>query len=981
MKIKSVFISCLLAFLAFTSAPDGFSADSELQVNYAPAIPMGLIGSFYTDAATKPSSIEDIKSWGNYLYLTVRYVNGDQKLEIWDVRNPAAPFLRQSLSYGNIMTTPTDYWRFPYVNVLDNSILIRSNFSDIVYHHNELGELVEDGWYDFAQTVAEIKNNEESLFMSVAGSFGTFFGRLFDPYEVFPEEEYGYAVLNFANPRHPFVANLVPSITDTWSSEAFAGHLNGALGNIPGNIRIDMNQVTFSGREMLAKSQFDVFWKPRLDKIFNTEILDRTVRDQIETIVKNQPYAEQFADAVERYFQSLQIEADRTVEGAIRSGYGETEKLRTILNDYKIDMNESVRFAIRKIVMKELSLTLEKELSVSLFSPLLQDWTGGLFAIPSFSSKADMLQFVSSILNEKLDAGTVGRFILDNYIAPYVDTPDWMHWTMEQFVDEVVNTDAGEAISAAIGAANTVVTADGFLETALSLVPEAKKFYLPAGFPEDARDVLEYAFFEHGAKLNRQGLAFIEMLKFYQYYNGNDDYLNYDNELAQTIQEVQEQLAGTLIDTIEPFLDAVSFAGDLAARIEEFSKTLLIREPISLAISEAISAHLEASGLDVDLSVHQACLNYRLYLSLDDAFGITDNDLADADDFVRTLKEQIGQAETQIKTYWDEGKGNVVYIEKALREALANVLQEAWGEVDLDMPMADALYEFIGHHIDYRWTFGQNMDDLFQDFVYSALADYPGYIEFIGVWDRAVGGDIMARWQATFEAAKFAAAALEWTGTLAATYEGVELTLEESYRQAVAAASKSLLMEFATIMMSDMHGGFSKWATTTEALDFAFDAATLTSLVPVRTAAFTWENRIGLLPREEWDYMNPRKISLVLFDPTDPAGLKYESVLQGGWGNVDYVHSCRGVVVIGGTLYDGIWPKPSAMFLALEENQVDVYIIHDYRLAAAEGMLTANHGANLVLYGPGGVFLLPNPRNLKAGNAQPGTAVKTWRQY
>lgn len=977
MRSKWVFV----VFGLLLGALESSSANTELSVNYTPSIPLSVVGSFYTDANAKPSSIEDIKSWGNFLYLTVRYVNGDQKLEIWDISNPAAPFLKQALDYGNLMTTPSDYWRFPYVNVLDSSIVIRSNFSDKVFHHNELGELVEDGWYDFAESVAEMKNNEESLFMSVAGSYATFFGRLYDPYEVLPEEEYGYVVLNFANPRHPFVANRIPSVSDVWFSEEFAGHLNGALGNIPGNLRIDANKITFTGRKALAKSQFDVFWGPRLDQIFNSDTLDRTIRDQIETIVKGQPFADRFAGAVERYFQSLEIEADRTVEGAIRKGYGEAQKLQDIFKDYNISLDESVRSAIRKIVAKELTLSLEKELSVTLFSPVLQGWLDNLLALPSFPSKEEMRQFITGILNEKLDASTVARFILDNYIAPYVDTPDWMHWTMEQFVDEIVNTEAGQAISASIGAAHAVVTADGFLETALSIIPEAKEFYLPAGFPKNARDVLEYAFFEYGAKLNRKGLAFMEMLKFYQYYNGNSDYLNYDKQFAEAIKAVQDQLSGTVIDTLEPFLDAVSFAGDITSRIQEFSKTLPIREPIALAIADSISARLEASGLDVDLSVHQACLNYKLYLSLEDKFGITNADLAEVNDFIQVLKDNVGQAETQIKTFWDEGKGNAQYIEKALREALANVLQEAWGEIDLDMPMADALYQFIGHHIDYRWTFGQTMDDLLQKFVYSALTEYPGYLDFIGVWDRAVGGDIIARWQATFEAAKLAAAALEWTGSLAATYEGIELTLEESYKQALAQASKSLLMEFAFIMMKDMHGGFAKWGTATEELSYAFDAATLTSLKPVRTAAFAWENRIGLLPREDWDYIHPRKISLVLFDPADPAGTQCESVLQGGWGGVDYVHACQGIVMIGGTLYDGIWPKPSAMFLALEENQVDVHTIFDYRLASSEGMLTANHGANLVLYGPGGVFLLPNPRTLKPGTAQPGTAVKSWKQY
>ncbi len=956
---------------------------SQAQTNALPVVespvPASIVGSFYTDAAQSPH-IQYVASWGSYLYLSVRYLNGDQKLEIWDVRDPAHPVLHDSLDFGNIRITPTDHWKFPSVNVFDDTIVVRSNFSDAVYYHDPTGLFTFASAHDFASEIGEMKNNEESLLMSSAASYGTFFGRLYDPYEVMPEEEYGYVILNFTNPVKPFVSTLVPPKTPDIMLQQFMGHLNGAMVNDPAVIRINNNLLSVFSRRVKADSCIDVFWKPRIPKIFDSNVLNRTIQSQIDRIVDQQPFAERFANVVEQFFEDLQIDAERTIEEAITVQYDRDAFLSDLLKDYRIGWDESVRTAVEKVISAHLTLNLEKQLSAELFSPAVSGWIDELFAIPTDASRDDIKNAVSNILNEGLSEETVARYVLDNYIAPYVDVPDWMFWTMEDMVDRIANSELGEVITGGISTANFLVNEVGFLEIALSFIPPAEQYLLPAGFPENCRDILEYAFFEHGAKLKRDGLAFMEMLKFYQYYQGNEGYLQYESEFAQSVKKMQEELSNALTETVEPFLSVLSYAGDVQERLQAFCQTIPCRQTISLAIRDAILVRLEAQGVDVDASVRVALKKYRLYLDLQDAIGDFNAKIARVEDWLGVLQNDLHESLTPIHTLWDESKANVSYVEDACRHALAQTLREAWGEIDLDQSLDKALDEFLGNHIDFRWTFGENMDKLLKDFVYSSLTEYPGFIEALELVKRADDGDVIARWQITFQLAALAASSNPFTLDQALIYESIEKALEEAYKQAMTSAVKMLLLEFANVMMRDMYGSFSAWATRTEAVDFSFQAGDLTSIKPIRNETFVWEKLAGLVSREEWDFIRPRKMALVLFDPLSPEDSKIEAILE-GWGNVDYIHFHKGNLLVGGSMYEGFGIYPTGMLLSLQKDRVLKTTLHDLGISTATGMTGVNHEAHLVFYGPAGVFLVSNPLAAIPSSGKSDTGVRSWMCY
>jgi len=505
MSALVTFFSGVVFFLMVVGS--GVPAN-ELQVNDYPSSPMGLVASFHTGPLPDPLqklSIEDVQSWGNYLYVTGRYINGDQVLEVWNVRDPQNPVRQQTLSFGNIKQQATDHWQFPYMSIFDNTLVVRSNFSEVLYVLTPDGQLVEGEYYDFAESVSGIINNEESLFLSHAGSYGCYFGRLFDPYDVLPQQEYGYSILNFTNPQRPFVASMVPSTTSAFTMEVFSGHINAILENVPGTLTSENNRIRFSGRVIEAQSHIEVFWQPRLPEIFNPALYQRTLRDQIEQVVQAQSVSLRLGDAVEQYFDSLAIEADRTIEGALQQTYPLTDPCKAVLETYGITIDDSLRLAIFKAVKHDLTLSLDTQLSTQLISPLFQDWMEALFVIP-IASKEVMLEEISTVLHQSLTPSTVARYLLDNYIAPYSDVPDWMFWDMNELVDHAVDSGPGEIADQIIRVANQAILADDLIEEALALVPAAQKFFLPAGFPENARDLLEYAFFEHGAKLDREGL-------------------------------------------------------------------------------------------------------------------------------------------------------------------------------------------------------------------------------------------------------------------------------------------------------------------------------------------------------------------------------------------------------------------------------------------------------------------------------------------
>ncbi|MFH1740501.1 MAG: hypothetical protein ABIH23_15950 [bacterium] len=967
---------CLFGFYGETGAQT-----SELDVVYSASSPMGIVGSFYTEAGSSPS-IESVRSWGSYLYLTVRYVNGDQKLEVWDVRDPLNPVMTQSLDFGNLVQNPQNHYKLPYVNVFDDVIIVRSDLLDYLYQHDNTGQLIQTAVHDFGTTVGEILNREMSFHMSSAASYGTFFGRLFEPYEVMPEEEYGYVILNFTNPRRPFVSTTIPPKTVEQLTSQFPGHLNAALGNYPGVITASENLVQLSLRKIKSDTHIDVFWEPRFPNIFNSDTLNRTIRSQISRIVRDQSYGDLFANAVERFFEDLELDAGSTVRQVIEEKYDAAVSLQSISDDYGIARDDSLRVAVQKIVSKNLTLELEKELSRALFSPALDDWLDDLFLLPTNVTRDDLVISVSNVLNDGLSADTVARFLLDKYIAPLAESPDtgWLSWTTDQLIDEVANSEAGQVVSAFIETAHDIVTAGDFLSKLLDYVPDGDRFPSLPDFPENCRDILEYVLYD-GANLDPDGLAFMEMLKLYQYYSGDDDYSSYEIPFADAIRQLQGEMAGAVVETVEPFLASQTFAGGIRERIDIFSQGIPSRAPISLGVADAIVARLEAHGINADQTVREAFLDHQLYLDVTDIPILGGRDLAKVDDLIRVLDTDLQEAQTLIHDIWNEGKAYVEHVQSACYAALEAKLREAWGEIDLDVSIESALREFLGNHIDARWTFGENMDELLEQFVYSSLTEYPGFCDYLDLLKRANDGDGMAQWQFTIKAAKEAVALIDLTGTTTATYEMIELTLEEAFREALAGAMKTLLNEFSTIMMRDMFGSFSAWVSRTEPLNFSFNIDDFTSIQSVRNEAFAWEDRVGVIAREGWDYLNPRKMALVLFDPMSPENTKQEWVLDERWGGVDYVHFCRGVVMIGGTRYEGIWPSSTAMFLALDNNRILVNSIQDYRLAAVEGMTTVNHDAHLVLYGPGGVFLVSNPLAISARAPEKETGISKWMYH
>ena len=953
---------------------------AELTVADNSSYPFGIISTIYTDPQTAPT-IEEVKNWRNFLYLAVRYRNGDQKLEIWNIRNPSKPVFIQSLNYGNLMQTPQDHWRFPSVNVFDDAIVVRSNFSEVMYHHNPAGEFIQDGVNDFAAGAAGLLNNEESIKMSSSGSFGTYFGCLFNPGEVPPAEEYGYRVLNFMNPRKPFITTTVNPATILDSIPSFEGHLNSLLGNKPGVLSVLDTKVCLSTRKVKAQSFIQTFWKKHFQQIFNEKSLSVSVRDQIETIVKEPSYTHALKQSLDEFFVDLNIDPTRTVEQAILAGHDPKESLTTLLAEYQIDWNDPARLAIRKIISSYLTSNLDKSISKKVFSPVLDRWMKSLFSVP-FTSKEELEAYVTNIFDGEITPSSVARYVLENYLAPHTDAPDWLFWDMNRLLDEIEKTPLIEALDTTIEGANTLGTAT-LIDAAFALIPPAQEFYLPDNFPRSSRDVLEYIFFEHGAKLQRNGLAFMELLKFYQYFQKDSSYLEYEKKLSEALKKLQSEFINAFAETVQPFMASLSSAGNLAERMETFSEAIPCRDILTDAIVDAVCTRLEAKGINTRQTIHQVLISKKLYLDYMDASGIGANGLAAVDTLVRVLNQDLQEAQTSVKALWEEGAGYTENLEQATRDALANTIEESWGHIDLDQPMSNALEEFLGNHIDYYWTFGTQMDSLFKDFIFSSLTEYPGFIDIVSSIQRAIDGDLMARWEMTFKIAKEAAALSlnPVTLGLAVQFEAMEKSMNTAYKQATTAAVKTMLQDVAMILLRDMFGNFSAWGTATEEENYSVDFKSLTQLNAVRTGVFQAGSRIGLLPREEWDYLHPRKMSVVLFNPADPVGTKMETVLPYGWGSVDYVHFLDSIVLIAGSRYEGAYPISMATFLTIRDNVISSYAIKDYRLTAPKNFIKANNGQNLVVYGPAGLFILPNPQKIKPGAYKPASPTLDWELY
>ncbi len=967
-------------FVLFVLAPLGNSEE----INEFEVLPsdytLYIAGSLYN--GDNQPIVDSVVSWRHFLYCSLRYPNGDQKLEVWNVQDPTEPQRIQVIEYRNLMDGPLSFKYLPKINVFGNCVWVRVRYNNILFKPNESGELI----YEKEITDKDLlgmPNEEASYRMRRAGQYGTFYGIVYGPGIVPPEEEYGYVILTHQDPENPrLLKNRIPRGHDR--AFEFPGPIEGVLGNKPVSFSVDEEEksIELFYRTPASKEFVDVLWVPHLKELFHSETLENTLEEQINKVIKTDSIEIGFSEAIEAYSSNLQLEEDVTLSELIQQIHASDVKLIDLMETYGIHRDDPIERAIKLILHHHFPQDPEIQLGEMMFKPLVEKWLDELFNIP-LNDIVEIKNTIAGMLNEGITKETAARLFLERYIKPLLekDTPEWIFWTLEELVEKVLEVDEVKDVSENIKKVNTTIKKATLMDVFLKTIENLFEYPLDEDFPEDVPEFLNAILYEKGARLNPEGLAFMEMLKFYQYYIKNDEYQKYDEQFAEILTESQRNLAQTVVDQISPFLDAITFQGTVSDRLSTYTEDVPYRTIFVNTMSKVILQQLQKAGVNTEQTVEELMDQYSLYLEMDDIPFTSSEDPAEIQDLTQVIEEEIHQAEKTIQEYWFLCSQETEFFNTACKLILYEIVHEQWGDLPIDSTLHNFIYDFMVHRVDTKTNWAEKLDTVFKDFVLTSMGDCPAFLSGdLRLPERAYRGDLIARWQMAFKIAKTATNISN--PNLSFTFQTMEITTREAYRQAVGAIMESLLMEFAQMMREKMFYGFENWVSLTEYHERTIHYDYLTQLDPIRIHPFTQQDRLGFIGLEEWDIVNPRSISLVIFNPFMDYNVVHEYVFENKWGHVDNIHTDQNVVGIFGSEYVGAFDiQPAAALIAMEKNRIQVHKIHYWELPSTAGMVPVANQNYMALYGPYGIHLVPYPTIKTSSEEEDNTIIEQWSLY
>jgi len=953
-------------------------AGSPASMERSDSFPLRIVSRLNTFNDTG-KRITKITSRGNYLYVTLRDAQFNQRLEVWDVRDPRSPRMIQAKDYGNIASNPNDVFKFPQVSVARDLIVVRTDLRDLPYgsaFDGTIEALGPQSGYNL-NFLSQFRQGAAPL--NVEGALATYEG------EVGPGSDpraYQQVLLNLTNPRRPFpIKGYTDGFDDDFSYKFTSSALNDVLDGVPATLSVKGNTIHVSKHEFNVSSFVENYWEPTLERIFDANVFNGTFRSEINRMADSNYIRSALADALDRIWRSLGLDAAITIEETIHRKFQDAQKLEDILDAYQIDLDEPVDTALEKVVSAHIESRFQQELAVRFFADPLKNWVRGLLntdiPIPDDADVGEISNTISSILNEGLDATTVAVFLIDRLLAPMIDYPEWVTWTLAELIRHIDSTEMAKVMTTAIRINKNAVTCFGIFEYAIE---KLASWHLPRGIPDDSADILEYAFYENGIHLKENEVAFIAALKFYSYYSGNKDYLKLEERLNAHFHDMQRQLAAALLEILQPYLSILQYTGGIRQRIADYAAEYPAVEIVTRSVAEEMSARLRTAGIDTNLSVRLALKSRGLYIAPGDIpYG---GHAATVEDFANMLRSGLDAnlADASLREMYQDASSRIEGLQFLVQQVVFSAVREAWGEMDSDMPIGEGIRKVLAGRLDMANAFAEPLKKELGSFVSSAGSTF--FFNNIQLVQRAWDGDIIARWQLTIKAAAHIGDILSfismgYSEAFATACRGLEFALDNAYEQLTTTCLKEVAKEIAgKIVLSAFD--WKSWVSQTIQKDYSIAAGDISSLNPIAMTPFADGGRVGAILREEFDYMNPRKVALALFDPSDPLNTAIQCDL-GKWGTINYVHAQDGIAMISGDLVNETgWPIPSVLFAGFDGGKVWTHVFTGQdalALGSSDIMVPINHGLEMALSGPSGVYIVSRQPILDAAllTAPPGS--------
>ncbi|XOV71701.1 MAG: hypothetical protein ACFHW5_00555 [Verrucomicrobiota bacterium] len=946
-------------------------AESPKEIRMASS---GKIGMLYDpeDPSNLPGgepigSIVYAVSNGRYVHVALRSLGGEERIDTWDLSDPSHPVFEHSLHFGNILEDGVRFTPMTMV-VVPGGLLVQTSEGWHRYRH-----VPGEGFTDPVNiTVPGTGLGADNSQLHMAGRYGSFLQQIRSVGEMGNADSLlGEVLVDFSDADDPFL-HWSPTVP----GQTFDHPINAQWNGMPGSLWYDPmeQEASFQIAKPELERHLDSFWNPRLGQVFHRASMNQSLGYLIDATLERIPLESLQAELLQHVIRNMHS-PDVTMTARILMEEAAGRRLVDVLRDRGISLDDPLGLALEKLVIAQLSTDLETEMSTMLFEPVMQEWLKTIFLVgDSIESAADLRNQIGNVLNTAMDQSGLAQYIALELLGPLFGDPAFLNWTLNDLIVAIERSDVGTSLNIMLRTADGFGAVSGLLDLiddGLGLLEELLGVEIPslpacARFPTTTRALMELALFSwndpaNGLSLDRDGLAWMELMKFYQYLQGNHDFDSFLASLDEAFRSWHQAYAGEIVQQFAPWMNG-DMNWDLS--LSEWSRLAAAEIPVrKLTAQWMVNGFLKRIDVDQTLSLNAPLRKaFETWDLSVDQLGLPEATIDQLNAKLQlhgaeewNLRELVASVPQEIPL--SDWKGDVF-------QSLRAQMFAQFGVSNPDLPLRRMLEHFLTQHANFDGLLGRSLDDAFGDF----LRDVSLVGQWLHTFDRAGQGDCIAQWQVALKA--IAASSIAVDGGAAAA--AMDAALTAAYEGAVDWALQSLLGLWAEEVIGSFGGEHRKsLATRWSRETWTFD---LHSMVSVENAATTTvgggvgRDRVAFVleHRFENDWFGPRSVELLTFHPANPADTLQRWDL-GQWTRVENVIYTEDILWIAGTHYgpvDGRFPNDHAMAIRLDtaEPLGIRYAGSEHILfAAAEKVVTARHGSVLAVITGNRIILTPNP--------------------
>lgn len=964
---------------------------------------IGILGKLYETGhpdTGEDGHIEDMTSWKQFLYVSWRDLDGDQYLDVWNVRNPSQPRYVRSYSYGNILDDqeeliPTAFLRGPRdMTVIDGHLIFWSEFKLMTFRPNADGTLTFLNQQEF-----DDDRNRNLNRPSFQGNYATIKRTMLTNRELLDvigdggdgaEELLKKAFVNFTNPLAPYFMQETRDIGLNLFVDS--EDINVQLNSMPAIVNIDNDSFTATLKTYSHELQDHVndFWGSKLSYIFNANILNLSITEILENVLGEINFTAVQNQIITAFTNHVDLPEGITLRNLILSEYAGDVRLEDVFEDYDIKLSDGLEVALEKYIEASIEAQFDAEISKSQYVNLLRQWRNSIFNLDDVSTIANLKAELIASMNFEIDEIAAAEYFVDRIVSPLLGNPDYLTWRMRDLVANVTDNAVAGTIDnalefvdgtldrvqvirdAAFAPINTIIRIAEWT-SGQNFNIDSSLISPPACFqsPDSTEALLNLVLYERGAQLNPNGLAFFEMIKLGQYFSGNDDYLDFDFDTDAMMRNAHANLANSMFASLFGSIDPELLGGNnLDQLFDKYADALSLKKVISKTVAQSFIQHLKLKGVNVNLSLESTLNSYDLYIN-----PITipaGQSRATVNDLINLL-ESLELANTTVVSVLDFAKEvTETPLKTAYKDALNHLDNEIFGSLNGNSKLEDLLANYISDHVNGGQILGSLLTDVMGN-ILSTQGSGESIVGWMSTIERARRGDCMAQWNVALDGITAALTVLQNfdpSATLAnlniATIS-INQTTKFMYDRAVRYVVSEMVNELVAGIIQESASSYASWYSRLDRTVQNIDLADLASFQPRFSDAYGWKNKLNIVMRNVNWFGATRdtngEIALLSFDPGNVNETLREIDL-GRWTSLYKTHQSGQFLFLGGSkIIDGR-RRSTAMIVDLE-NPTKTYQVHGSQvlfLTAAEKMVSVNGGQTLAVYSNSGdVFLLPRP--------------------